>query len=190
MDIFLDFIRQPWHWSISGAMIVLVMFLLIHAGQRFGVSSSFRALCSIGGAGRMAEYFRFDWKKQNWLLVFVLGSILGGFISSQFLKSPEPVALAASTLSDLSEMGISAPTGALVPEDLFNFDFLLTGRGLCMFVLGGFLIGFGTRWAGGCTSGHAISGLANLQLPSLVAVVGFFIGGLTATHLLFPILFN
>lgn len=50
-------------------------------------------------------------------------------------------------------------------------------------------MGFGARWAGGCTSGHAISGLSNLQLPSLVAVLGFFAGGLLMTHLLFPLLF-
>ena len=53
---------------------------------------------------------------------------------------------------------------------------------------GGFLVGFGARWAGGCTSGHAISGLADLQVPSLVAVVGFFVGGLAVTHLVLPLL--
>ena len=56
--------------------------------------------------------------------------------------------------------------------------------------VGGFLVGFGTRYAGGCTSGHAISGLSNLQLPSLVAVIGFFIGGLVMTHLIFPYLYS
>jgi len=190
MNTLLNIIRQPWHWSISGAMIVLVMFLLIQAGRSFGVSSSFRALCAAGGAGKIAEYFRFDWKKQNWQLVFAMGAILGGFLSQQFLANPDPVALSEATLADLHTLAISNPAGSLVPEDLFNFDFLLTTRGILMFVGGGFLIGFGTRWAGGCTSGHAISGLANLQPPSLVAVVGFFIGGLAATHLLYPILFN
>jgi uncharacterized membrane protein YedE/YeeE len=57
-------------------------------------------------------------------------------------------------------------------------------------VIGGFLVGFGTRYAGGCTSGHAISGLSNLQFASLIATIGFFAGGLIATHLLYPLLFN
>ena len=193
MQALIDFISQPWHWSISGAMIALVMFLLIYLGQRFGVSSSFRALCSIGGAGSTLDYFKYDWKSHDWLLVFVVGSIIGGGIGSTFLASPEPVQLAAATVSDLAQLGINVPTtraegSGYLPMDLFNFETLASLKGIILMVLGGFLIGFGTRWAGGCTSGHAISGLSNLQLPSLVAVIGFFIGGLLMTHVLFPLI--
>ena len=189
----LEFISQPWHWSISGAMIALVMFLLIYMGQRFGVSSSFRAMCSIGGAGSAISYFDYDWKAHDWLLTFILGAIIGGGIAINFLGSPAPVQLSAATITDLQALGIRAPqttaegTGYL-PRELFNFDTLLSLKGIIVMVLGGFLIGFGTRWAGGCTSGHAISGLSNLQLPSLVAVIGFFIGGLLMTHILLPII--
>ena len=76
----------------------------------------------------------------------------------------------------------------LEPGSLFNWNYLFTWKGLFLFVGGGFFIGFGTRYAGGCTSGHAITGLSNLQLPSLIAVIGFFIGGLFTTWLLFPII--
>lgn len=191
----IEFISQPWHWSISGAMIAFVMFLLIYFGQRFGVSSSFRAMCSIGGAGNRFEYFNYDWKSHSWLLTFVIGSIIGGGIASTVLASPESVQISPSTISDLAAIGIDTPKtisdgAGFVPNEIFNFDTLMSLKGILIMVLGGFFIGFGTRWAGGCTSGHAITGLSNLQLPSLVAVVGFFIGGLVMTHLLFPFIFS
>lgn len=195
MQSVLDFISQPWHWSISGLMISFVMFLLIYLGQRFGVSSSFRALCSIGGAGNAFDYFKYDWKSQDWLLVFIIGAIIGGGIGSSILASPEPVQLSAATIADLSELGIKVPTtraegSGYLPMDLFNFETLASLKGIILMVVGGFFIGFGTRWAGGCTSGHAISGLSNLQLPSLVAVIGFFIGGLVMTHFLLPLILS
>lgn len=191
----IEFISQPWHWSVSGAMISLVMLLLIYLGQKFGVSSSFQAMCSIGGAGKRFEYFRYDWKKHDWLLVFVVGSIIGGWIGSSFLASPEPVQISEATINDMATLGISYPKtigegAGFLPSDVFNFEVLSSLKGIILIVLGGFLVGFGTRWAGGCTSGHAITGLSNLQLPSLVAVIGFFIGGLVMTHLLFPIIFS
>ncbi len=193
---FIEFISQPWHWSISGAMIVLVMYLLIYFGQKFGVSSSFEAICSIGGAGRKIKYFNVDWRRQDWLLTFLVGSIIGGGIASTLLASPEPVTISEATVNDLLAIGVIVPQVektagvGFIPLELFNFESLLTIKGIILMVGGGFLIGFGTRWAGGCTSGHAISGLANLQLPSLVAVIGFFIGGLIVTHFLLPIILS
>jgi len=187
----IEFISQPWHWSFSGAMIVLVMFLLIFFGKSFGVSSSFKAICSIGGAGRLAEYFRYDWKTHDWLLLFVVGSILGGFISSTVFENPNPVDLSTSTIRDLTALGLPIGTSnVLVPESLFSFETLFSVKGFLLFIVGGFLIGFGTRYAGGCTSGHAITGLSNLQMPSLIAVIGFFIGGLLSTHIFLPIILH
>jgi uncharacterized membrane protein YedE/YeeE len=192
----IEFISQPWHWSISGAMIVVVMFLLLYLGQKFGVSSSFEAICSFGGAGNKIKYFNFDWKKQDWQLVFLAGAVIGGGIASTLLASPEPVQVSVATVTDLQSIGVIAPqvtenAGAgFLPLELFNFESLLTLKGIILMVGGGFLIGFGTRWAGGCTSGHAISGLANLQVPSLIAVIGFFIGGLLMTHFLLPIILS
>ena len=191
----IEFISQPWHWSISGAMISLIMFLLIYFGKKFGVSSSFQAMCSIGGAGNRFEYFNYDWKSHDWLLMFVVGSIIGGGIASTIFASPVPVQISEATISDLESIGVIAPTSVqegfgFIPADVFNFETLMSLKGFVIMVLGGFLIGFGTRWAGGCTSGHAITGLSNLQLPSLVAVIGFFIGGLVMTHLLFPFIFS
>ena len=191
----LEFISQPWHWSISGLMIAFVMFLLIISGQRFGVSSSFKAMCSIAGAGKKFDYFRYDWKSHDWLLVFVVGTIIGGGIAISFFASPEPVQLASATVADLEALGIKVPKTTsdglgYIPHDLMSFESLMTLKGFLLMIVGGFFIGFGTRYAGGCTSGHAITGLSNLQLPSLVAVIGFFIGGLISTFLLLPFILS
>ena len=101
--------------------------------------------------------------------------------------------IAQATVEALQKIGVKTPETkaeglGFLPGELFNFASLATLKGLILMVGGGFLIGFGSRWAGGCTSGHGISGLANLQLPSLVAVIGFFIGGLLMTHLLLPLI--
>ena len=191
----IEFISQPWHWAVGGSMIAVIMFLMLLSGEKFGISTSFETVCSMSGVGRWVDHFNFDWKKQRWLLLFVAGTILGGYAASHWLASPEPIQLAESTLTDLTAMGVSTPdanmkTNGFVPEEIFTFESLLSVKGFLLLIVGGFLIGFGTRYASGCTSGHAISGLANLQLASLIAVVGFFIGGLVSTHLLMPLIFN
>ena len=184
----IEFISQPWPWYVAGPLISLVMFLLLFFGKQFGLSSNLRTMCSILGAGKHCEFFDFNWKDQLWNLVFAAGLVLGGFIASHFLMDGSVIQLSQATAQNLAELGIETDGNPLVPESLFNFDSLGTTRGLIMLVLGGFLIGFGTRYGGGCTSGHAISGLSNLQVPSLIATVGFFIGGLIVTHFVLPIL--
>ncbi|MBX2872574.1 MAG: YeeE/YedE family protein [Saprospiraceae bacterium] len=186
--LILEWLTHSWHWSISGLMIAMVLFLMMYFGEKFGVSTSFQTLCSIGGAKKWSSYFNVDWRKHDWLLVFVIGSILGGLIASTLLAPAEAMAIAPELLQDLSQLGIGAPTvGNILPQELFG---LSNSSAVLLLMLGGLLVGFGARYAGGCTSGHAITGLSNFQLPSLLAVVGFFIGGLLMTHFLFPFLFN
>jgi uncharacterized membrane protein YedE/YeeE len=190
----IDFLSQPWHWTVSGFMIALVMFLLLYLGQKFGISSAFETACTISGAGRLIDYFKVDWKHRDWLVIFVIGTIIGGWIGVSFLGSPDPVMISDATVADLKELGIAVPQTlaegrGFLPKEIISFEGLATLPGLLFVILGGFLIGFGTRWAGGCTSGHAISGLSNLELPSLIAVMGFFIGGLFTTFVLFPLIF-
>ncbi len=187
----MEIIQSSWHWGFSGFMIVLVMFCLIYLGQRFGVSSSFKAFCSIAGAGKGISYFDYDWKSQSWLLLFVLGSVAGGFIASNFMANSSVMPLADDTLQYLSQLGFSEPSpGSIAPEEIFELSNLSNIKILSLLLAGGMLIGFGTRYAGGCTSGHAISGLSNLQLPSLVAVIGFFVGGLAMTYFILPLIFT
>ena len=184
----LEFISQPLPWYVSGPLIALVMAILLFFGKSFGFSSNLRVICAACGAGKYVAFFDYDWRSQTWNLLFLAGAILGGFISSEFLTTGDAVQLSPATIQDLGALGISAPD-ALQPEEIFGLDALFTLRGFLLLLVGGFLIGFGSRYAGGCTSGHAISGLSNLQLPSLIAVIGFFIGGLLTTFLLLPILF-
>jgi uncharacterized membrane protein YedE/YeeE len=183
------FISQPWPWYVSGLAIAFIMILLIFFGKTFGFSANLSNICSMLGAGRAASFFKFDWKQEQWNLWFLVGSVVGGYISVRWLADPEPMQIASATVADLQRLHIPFD-GKLEPAALFNWQFLFSGRGLLMFLGGGFLIGFGTRYAGGCTSGHAITGLSDLQWPSLVAVIGFFIGGLLMTHLLFPLIFG
>ncbi|MBC5773085.1 YeeE/YedE family protein [Pontibacter sp. KCTC 32443] len=184
----LELLRQPWPWYTSGAVIAFVMLLLLFFGKSFGFSSNLRVICAACGAGKKHKFFDFDWRSQTWNLLFLVGAILGGVISSQFLSNGEAVQISQATIQDLRQIGISAPNG-MQPEELFSLEALLTVKGFLVLLLGGFAIGFGSRYAGGCTSGHAISGLSNLQLPSLIAVIGFFIGGLITTWLFLPLIF-
>lgn len=191
----LEWISQPWHWSVSGLAIALIMFAMVFLGERFGISSSFQTICTIGGAKRWGDYFDFDWRKNDWLLIFVLGTIIGGTIAANFLGSADPIQISAATTADLQKLGVMAPGNTdlgsgFLPDKLFGLAHLMSFQGIIIIIGGGFLVGFGARYAGGCTSGHAISGLSNFQLPSLVAVIGFFIGGLLMTHLLLPLILS
>lgn len=185
-----EIIMEPWPWYVAGPLIALNMFLLIYFGKNFGISANFRTICSIGGAGKFADFFKFDWKSQVWNLILLLGAVIGGFVASEFLSSDSLMDLNPEVVEELKSMGIKNPGADLLPAELFGLDQIFTLRGLVILVGGGLLIGFGTRWAGGCTSGHAISGLSDLQLPSLIAVVGFFIGGIIMTYFILPHVLN
>ncbi len=185
----IKFISQPWPWYVSGPAIALILAILLFSGKTFGFSANLSNICSMMGLGKQIDYFKFDWKKQQWNLLFLVGSVIGGYIAAHYLQSDQPLSISIATIGDLKKMNIPFD-GNMEPGSIFNWSYLLTGRGLLLFLGGGFLIGFGTRYAGGCTSGHAITGLSTLQLPSLIAVIGFFIGGLFTTFILFPVIFK
>ncbi|MCF8452368.1 MAG: YeeE/YedE family protein [Pedobacter sp.] len=184
----MEFILQPWSWWFSGIMIAAIMFFLLYFGQSFGFSSNLRTICAAAGLGKSAKFFDFNWKAQIWNLVFLVGAILGGFIAREFLSTDAPVLISEATIQDLSKLGIAAPE-SLQPAELFGLDAVLSIKGFLLLAFGGLMVGFGSRYAGGCTSGHAISGLSDLQVPSLIAVMGFFIGGLLMTYLFLPLIF-
>ena len=184
----LEFIQQPWTWYVSGIIIALILFLMLFFGQSFGFSSNLRTMCAIAGAGKKVKFFDFNWRTQIWNLVFLIGAIVGGFVTHQFLSTDEPVKIATSTINDLAKLGIGAPT-SIQPPEIFGWDAVLSLKGFLILAFGGLMVGFGSRYAGGCTSGHAISGLADLQAPSLIAVIGFFIGGLAMTFIFLPLIF-
>ncbi len=165
------------------------MALLLYFGKTFGMSSNLRTLCAIGGAGKFADFFRFNWKDQLWNLTVVVGAVLGGFIATHYLSNDTITDLNPTTTQELQGMGFDNPGATLVPNEMYSLDALTTPKGLLLLIIGGLLVGFGTRYAGGCTSGHAITGLSSLQKPSLIAVIGFFIGGLIMTNFILPLIF-
>ena len=183
-----EFITQTWSWWFSGAMIAAIMFFLLYFGQSFGFSANLRTICAAAGLGKKTKFFDFNWKAQTWNLVFLVGAIVGGFIAKQFLSSGVPVEISQATINDLSKLGIAAPI-SLQPAELFSLDAILSVKGFLVLAVGGLMVGFGSRYGGGCTSGHAISGLSDLQVPSLIAVIGFFIGGLVMTFFILPLIF-
>lgn len=184
----LDLITRPWPWYVAGPLIgLMVPALLLIGGKMFGISNNLRAACAIIAPGRI-EFFNYDWRGQGgWNLAFTAGILVGGFVGGVLLASGDAIAISAATQADLATLGIRDMSG-LVPGELFSWENVLTLKGFILLGAGGFLVGFGAAYAGGCTSGHAIMGLADLQLPSLVAVIGFFAGGLITTHLLLPLI--
>lgn len=185
----MEYILNPWPWYISGPLIALVMALLLYFGKTFGMSSNLRTMCTLAGAGKFSGFFNFNWKDQLWNLTVVLGAIIGGFIAVQYLSNNSGTDLNPTTITELQNMGFKNPGQTLVPNKMYSLDVLASPKALALLVIGGLLVGFGTRYAGGCTSGHAITGLSSLQKPSLIAVIGFFIGGLIMANFILPLIF-
>lgn len=181
----MNILTQPWPWYVSGPLIgLMVPALLIMGNKTFGISSSLRHLCA-ACIPTKAEFFDYNWKAESWNLIFALGIVLGGLVAGFVFANPDPIQISEATVSDLSALGVKNFSG-FVPEEVFNFHSLLTVKGFLLMIVGGFFVGFGTRYAGGCTSGHSIMGLSNLQLPSLVATICFFVGGLAMTWFILP----
>lgn len=184
----MEIISQPWPWYIAGPAISMVLFFLLYFGKTFGISGNYRTICAAVGAGKNTKFFDFNWKNERWNLVFIMGTLIGAAIA-KFWFFDGTSEISDATIADLQALGLSYGD-EMVPLEIFGIDQLLTLRGMTFLIFGGLLVGFGTRYAGGCTSGHAITGLSDFQLPSLVAVIGFFIGGMFMTFLLLPYLVN
>ncbi len=185
----MDFILQPWAWYIGGPLIAISLLLYFYFGENFGASTNFETLCTMAGAGKISNYFKKDWKERDFALLFVIGLIIGGFISSNYLILNQTIDLNPRTVQELTDLGFSNVGNQYFPNEIFNDEVVLSLKGFLILLISGLLIGFGTRYAGGCTSGHAITGLSSLQLPSLLAVIGFFVGGIIAVWFIIPILF-
>lgn len=181
----IELLKQPWPWYAGGFIIGLtVPALLILGNKSFGISSNLRHICAACFPGNIS-FFKYEWKKETWNLIFVAGIIIGGFIAAHYLTDPNAIQVNPKLLSELKTYNIT-DTSKLLPTELFSWQALLSVRGFILLIGGGFLVGFGTRYAGGCTSGHAIMGLSNLQLPSLIATISFMAGGFIMANLILP----
>lgn len=185
----LEIITQPWPWYIAGPLVGLtVPALLILGNKNFGISANLRHACAACLPANI-PFFKYEWKKEIWNQFFILGIFFGGILAVSFLSDPNPIEINPDLRTELATYGITNIDGML-PSEIFSWQNLFTIKGFLMMVVGGFMIGFGSRYAGGCTSGHAISGLSNLQLPSLIATCCFFIGGLIMANFILPLILS
>jgi len=182
----MEYINGPWPWYVAGPLIGLTIpLMLLLLNKPFGISSTMKDICAMCLSGTNIKFFQYDWKTQWWNLLFALGVILGAVLVTTLFPNPETVDISEGTIFRLKSLGMNDLSG-LVPMEIFNWKTLSSPTTLIMLCFGGFLVGFGTRYAGGCTSGHAIMGLSMFSLPSLIAVMGFFVGGLATTWLILP----
>lgn len=185
----LELIKQPWAWYIAGPLVGLtVPALLILGNKNFGISANLRHACAACLPANIS-FFNYDWKKEIWNIFFVIGILFGGVLSFTYLSNPNDIIISANLKTELATYGITKIDGML-PEQLFSWESLISLKGFLMIVVGGLMIGFGSRYAGGCTSGHAITGLSNLQFPSLLATISFFVGGLIMANFILPFILS
>jgi uncharacterized protein len=171
----MEILTQPWPWYVAGALVGLT-----------GISANLRHACAALIPANI-PFFKYNWRKESWNLVFAAGILIGAVIATMFLSDGSPVAVDPRLLNELEGYGIR-DHAKLLPREIFSFESLLTARGLVLLVGGGLLVGFGTRYAGGCTSGHSIMGLSNLQFPSLIATISFMAGGFIMANLILPLI--
>jgi len=185
----MDLLYKPWPWYVAGPIIGLTVPALLWLGNKpLGISSTFRQICAACFPAGIS-LFNYNWKQQSWNLFFAGGLLIGGFLGGRVFANPEPVAVSQKTADYFLSLGIAQAPG-LLPSSLFNWSVLSSAKGLLLIVLGGFFVGFGTRYAQGCTSGHGIFGLSTLQWPSLVATASFFLGGILFSHFVLPYILN
>lgn len=181
----IEYLKQPWPWYVAGGLIgLMVPALLLLGNKHFGISANLRHVCAACFPANV-KFFKYEWKKEAWNLFFVAGILIGGILSAYFLAGTNSVQVAPALVAELKTYGIN-DVKQVLPSELFSWPALFTLRGFILLVGGGFLVGFGTRYAGGCTSGHSIMGLSNLQLPSLIATICFMIGGFIMANLILP----
>lgn len=181
-DLIHQFIYEPWPWWIGGPLIGLfVISLILIEGKQLGISSSYQYVCAKISPWKL-DYFK-DPVKMAWQFWFVIGLMLGGFLLHLMIP-PYQIEIAETSVKTLGSIGISEQVG-FAPAELYEFTF----KSIVILIAGGITIGFGARYANGCTAGHAIMGCAQLSPASIVSTICFFVGGLFATYFIVPYLF-
>ena len=178
---------ETWPWYVAGPLIGLAVPALAFIGNYpFGVSTSLRHIVRLLLPRRKLAYFDYDIEPELWNLFLIAGLFFGGFLAA-LGGLPDQIGISAETRAALASLGVTNLSG-LIPAGVFNLQSLMDWPAIVLLVVGGFLIGFGTRYGNGCTSGHSITGLSILNPVSLLATAMFFVGGLVATHILLPLI--
>ena len=182
-----EFISQPWPWYVAGPLIGLVLVLLQWIDNKpLAASSSYRHMCAAIFPAKV-PFLKYNWKAEIWNLVFVAGIFTGGFLATTILNHPSNIAISNETVQQLHSIGLK-DTDGFAPLQLFSFAALQTIPGIIVMVFGGFLIGFGSRYAGGCVSGHSMTGISDLQWTSMLATASIFAGGIFTAYILLPLI--
>ena len=165
--------RARWAPYLVGAGIgVLSWLAFLLSDHPLGVSTAYARTAGMvekavrGEKVKEKEYYQEHEPVVDWEWMLVLGLLVG--------------ATASAVLSGDFRWEVVPPMW----EGGFGYSPVVR---IAVAVLGGWLIGFGARWAGGCTSGHGISGALQLVISSWLAALCFFIGGIAAAFLLYRV---
>ncbi|MEP6845028.1 MAG: YeeE/YedE thiosulfate transporter family protein [Panacibacter sp.] len=187
MQSITNYLSQPWPWYIAGPLIGVVIILLQWLDNKpLAASSSYRHVCAATFPAAV-PFLKYNWKAEAWNLFFVAGIFIGGFVAGNILSPRGTIAISHETTRQLQSIGVQDTSG-FAPAQLFSFAALQTIPGIIIMVFGGFLIGFGSRYAGGCVSGHSMTGISNLQWTSMLATTCIFAGGVFTAYFLLPII--
>jgi uncharacterized protein len=187
METIINFISQPWPWYVAGPLIGMVILLLQWIDNKpLAASASYRHVCAATLPAGI-PFLKYNWKAETWNLFFVVGIFAGGFLAGILLSHPANISITDETTRQLLSAGL-ADTSGFVPAELFSFSALQTIPGFIIMVIGGFFIGFGSRYAGGCVSGHSMTGISDLQWTSMLATACIFAGGIFTSYVLLPLI--
>ncbi len=187
MSSIIHTLSQPWPWYVAGPLIGLVIVLLQWIDNKpLAASASYRHVCAATFPSGI-PFLKYDWKSEVWNLIFVIGIFIGGFLAEILFSHPSNIGISIETTEQLKSIGLTETNG-FAPAQLFSFSALKNFAGIIVMVLGGFLIGFGSRYAGGCVSGHSMTGISDLQWTSLLATACIFAGGIFTAYILLPLI--
>ena len=162
--------NEPLSWYIAGPLLgLMVPLLLVLKEKQFGISSSYHYILSL--LPTRISYFNYDRRQDQWQVFFAIGLILSGFVAIQFFGFSD-----AFVVLPMKKYTVQA-------SNIYQLNNAVE------FFIGGILVGFGARYANGCTAGHCIMGCSQFALSSILATICFFIGGLIGSYFVVPQLF-
>jgi uncharacterized membrane protein YedE/YeeE len=189
MQFLQDIVFKPWPWYVVGPLIGLtVPLLLLIENKTLGVSANLRHICA-AVIPLKPKFFNYNWKAHQWNLLFALGIVFAGIFANVAGLMEYNFEINSDLQKELTLYNVQLHAQEM-PDFIFSISALSFYKTWLLLIVGGLLVGFGTRYAGGCTSGHAIAGLSGLQWPSLIATICFMLGGIISANFILPLFLN